>query len=104
MLLSPAYESHSHNLLSIRTHLINSLSSFPSRSTDASLPSAGSLWSKFTKKGGPGRDEDKAIQQAQMALARQRLVTLVFGDMETVRMVCPFFIVSFPNSSLASGI
>lgn len=27
-------------------------------------------------------------QQPQMALSRQRLLTLVYGDMETVRMVC----------------
>lgn len=82
----------SHNLtityLSVRTLLI-SLFLFSSRSTDASLPSSGSIWSKLTKKGGPGRGEDKALQQAQMALARQRLVTLVFDDMETVRMVRP---------------
>ncbi|KAI5123339.1 hypothetical protein M0805_001764 [Coniferiporia weirii] len=56
-------------------------------STDASLPSAGGLWSKLTKKGGSSRDNDKALQQAQMALQRQRLVTLVFDDMETVRML-----------------
>ncbi|KAH8116935.1 hypothetical protein DFH11DRAFT_1687756 [Phellopilus nigrolimitatus] len=55
-------------------------------STDASLPSAGGLWQKLTKKTGQGRDNDKAVQQAQMALSRQRLVTLVFDDMETVRM------------------
>ena len=27
-------------------------------------------------------------QQHQMALSRQRLLTLVYDDMETVRMVC----------------
>jgi hypothetical protein len=30
-------------------------------------------------------------QQQQMSLTRQRLLTLVYGDMETVRMVCTFF-------------
>lgn len=34
-------------------------------------------------------------RQAQMALARQRLLTLAFGDMETIRMVSP------PTSLLA---
>lgn len=29
-------------------------------------------------------------QQAQMSLARQRLLTLAYGDMETVRMVSSF--------------
>jgi hypothetical protein len=28
-------------------------------------------------------------RQAQMALARQRLLTMAFGDMETIRMVSP---------------
>ncbi|KAL5489891.1 hypothetical protein ACEPAI_4723 [Sanghuangporus weigelae] len=53
-------------------------------STDASLPSTGSFWSKLTKKGGSGRDNDKTQQQAQMALTRTRLVTLAFGDKETI--------------------
>lgn len=56
----------------------------PPSSSDATLPSAGGIWSKLTKKS----NQDKQQQQAQMALARQRLVTLVCGDMETVRMVC----------------
>jgi hypothetical protein len=32
-------------------------------------------------------------KQAQMALARQRLLTLAYGDMETIRMVCVSIIV-----------
>ena len=53
------------------------------RSTSASLP-AQSFWDKFKPK---GKDVDMRDRQAQMALARQRLLTLVFGDMETIRMV-----------------
>jgi hypothetical protein len=30
---------------------------------------------------------EKQNQQAQMALTRQRLLTICFGDMETIRMV-----------------
>ena len=34
--------------------------------------------------------EMRQQQQQQMALSRQRLLTLVYGDMETVRMVRTF--------------
>ncbi|EPQ58016.1 hypothetical protein GLOTRDRAFT_56560 [Gloeophyllum trabeum ATCC 11539] len=57
-------------------------------STSASLPS--SLWGKI-KGGGGGpksnKDVDLRERQQHMALARQRLLTLSFGDMETVRML-----------------
>ncbi|THH08658.1 hypothetical protein EW146_g8924 [Bondarzewia mesenterica] len=57
-------------------------------STNASLPSTPSFWSKF--KGGSGgkkQEPEHRPQQVQMALSRQRLLTLVYGDMETVRML-----------------
>lgn len=54
------------------------------RSTSASLPSQ-SFWGKFK----PKNKEDMRDRQAQMALARQRLLTMAFGDMETIRMVSP---------------
>lgn len=33
------------------------------------------------------KEPDLRQQQAQMAIARQRLLTLCYGDMETVRLV-----------------
>ncbi len=95
-MLSPAYESeHKPSFFASKysylTRRFASAVRVPSTpagysSTNASLPSA-SFWSKLGgKKGGPN---DKALQQAQMALSRQRLVTLVYGEMETVRMVSP---------------
>lgn len=36
-------------------------------------------------------------QQAQMAIARQRLLTLAFGDMETIRMVSISYIACRPS-------
>ena len=53
------------------------------RSTSASLPSQ-SFWGKFKPK---TKETDMRDKQAQMALARQRLLTLAYGDMETIRMV-----------------
>ncbi|KAJ7632671.1 hypothetical protein FB45DRAFT_913120 [Roridomyces roridus] len=50
-------------------------------STSASLPQ--SFWGKFKPKG----KEDMRDKQSQMALARQRLLTLAYGDMETIRML-----------------
>ncbi|CAK5277408.1 unnamed protein product [Mycena citricolor] len=52
-------------------------------STSASLPSQ-SFWGKFKPKGNKDEMRDKT---SQMALARQRLLTLAFGDMETIRML-----------------
>ncbi|TFY78344.1 hypothetical protein EWM64_g5668 [Hericium alpestre] len=63
--------------------------------SNASLPSQ-SFWSKL--KGGSGggggggkshkdKEADFRSQQSNMALSRQRLLTLVYGDMETVRML-----------------
>ncbi|KAF5381086.1 hypothetical protein D9615_003990 [Tricholomella constricta] len=50
-------------------------------STSAGLPN---FWDKFKPK---NKDVDMRDRQAQMALARQRLLTLAFGDMETIRML-----------------
>lgn len=53
-------------------------------STSASLPSQ-SFWGKFKKKG--DKESEFRERQAQMALARQRLLTLAYEDMETVRVL-----------------
>lgn len=69
------------------------MATFLNRSTSASLPSQ-SFWGKFKGGGGGGggggknnKDVDMRDKQAQMAIARQRLLTLAYGDMETIRMV-----------------
>lgn len=63
--------------------------SLSARSTNASLPPQnGSFWGRI-KGGGKSKDaevREKHAQQ-QQALARQRLLTLAFDDMETIRMV-----------------
>nr|GAT53192.1 predicted protein [Mycena chlorophos] len=51
-------------------------------STSASLPSQ-SFWGKFK----PQKKDEMRDKQSQMALARQRLLTLAYGDMETIRVV-----------------
>ncbi|KAI0322217.1 hypothetical protein OF83DRAFT_1167742 [Amylostereum chailletii] len=60
-------------------------------STNSSLPS---FWHKF--KGGKREPDIRQQQQQQpppqMALSRQRLLTLVYGDMETVRMLPPTYV------------
>jgi hypothetical protein len=55
----------------------------PVRSTNGSLPS--NFWGKL--KGKNNKDAELRDRQAQMALSRQRLLTLAFDDMETIRMV-----------------
>ncbi|KAF8921236.1 hypothetical protein CPB85DRAFT_1269964 [Mucidula mucida] len=53
-------------------------------STNASLPNGGgSLWGKIR---GGGKNKEAEAREKQ-ALARQRLLTLAFDDMETVRML-----------------
>jgi hypothetical protein len=87
MLLSPAYASHL--ILSRSSTLVthSNLPLFFTRTSNASLPSQ-SFWSKFKGSGGKSnRDADMRGQPPQMSLSRQRLLTLVYGDMETVRMV-----------------
>lgn len=71
----------------------------PRRSSSATLPSGG-WWGKFGNTKGGGKKETPPpppppppapmtpAAAPNMALTRQRLLTLVFGDMETVRMVC----------------
>ncbi len=81
MLLSPTYESSRFQPISYLTRHLKFRHT--RRSSDATFTNSG-FWGKTSKRG--GRD-DKAAQQAQMALTRQRLVTLVYDDMETVRMV-----------------
>lgn len=56
----------------------------PVRSTNGSLPSQG-FWGKL--KGKSNKEAEFRERQAQMALSRQRLLTLAYGDMETIRMV-----------------
>ncbi|KAF7323010.1 hypothetical protein HMN09_00080700 [Mycena chlorophos] len=51
-------------------------------STSASLPSQ-SFWGKFK----PQKKDEMRDKQSQMALARQRLLTLAYGDMETIRVL-----------------
>ena len=69
------------------------------RSSSATLPSSGGWWGKFGGKGGGKKETPPPppppppapmtpAAAPNMALTRQRLLTLVFGDMETVRMVC----------------
>ncbi|KAH0827161.1 hypothetical protein J3R83DRAFT_4852 [Lanmaoa asiatica] len=53
-------------------------------STSASLPSQ-SFWNKFKNKKSD-KDSEYRERQSHMALARQRLLTLAYGDMETVRV------------------
>ena len=76
MLLSPAYVPPSLRVSpSISLH----------RSTSASLPSQ-SFWNKFKNKKSD-KDSEYREKHSHMALARQRLLTLAYGDMETVRVV-----------------
>lgn len=59
--------------------------------SNASLPaSQGGFWGRF--KTPKGKEMELSQKQAQMALTRQRLLTLAFGDMETVRMLPGSFI------------
>ena len=81
--------------MSISIYLPDVPHTFPllRRTSNASLPSQG-FWSKL-KPGGGGKNlkeaemrQQQQQQQHQMALSRQRLLTLVYDEMETVRMVC----------------
>ncbi|KAJ3551115.1 hypothetical protein NM688_g4923 [Phlebia brevispora] len=58
--------------------------------SNASLPSQG-FWARLkTPKG--GKEMDIKQVPPSMALARQRLLTLAFGEMETIRMLPPTFV------------
>lgn len=59
--------------------------SLHSRGSNASLTS-NSFWNKFKSK---NKEPDLREKQAQMALTRTRLLTLAFGEMETIRTVRP---------------
>ncbi len=87
-----------HLILSTRHSSFNLLS-FLRRTSNASLPSQG-FWSKL-KPGGKNVKEaemrqQQQQQQQQMALSRQRLLTLVYDEMETVRMVCTSYLLASP--------
>lgn len=56
---------------------------FFNRSTSTSLP-AQSFWGKLKPK---NKEGDLRQQAAQMAMTRQRLLTLVFGEQETLHLV-----------------
>jgi hypothetical protein len=55
-------------------------------SSSGSLPSQ-SFWGKLKGNKGNTKEVDFRDRQAQMAIARQRLLTLAYGDMETIRML-----------------
>ncbi|KAI0797981.1 hypothetical protein C8Q75DRAFT_801883 [Abortiporus biennis] len=57
--------------------------------SNASLPGQG-FWGRF--KTPKSKEMELREKQAQMALTRQRLLTLAFGDMETIRMLPPTFV------------
>ncbi|KAI0950647.1 hypothetical protein AcV7_009045 [Taiwanofungus camphoratus] len=54
--------------------------------SNASLPSSQGFWGRF-KTPKSQKDVELPNKQAHMALTRQRLLTLAFNDMETIRMV-----------------
>lgn len=87
MLLSPTYASS----VLFFTKLICLLR----RTTNTSLPSQATFWNRFKPKG-----KEPEPKQVPMAVARPRLLTLAYGDMETLRMVhlLPFlFFVAHPH-------
>ncbi|KAF9454533.1 hypothetical protein P691DRAFT_309862 [Macrolepiota fuliginosa MF-IS2] len=53
-------------------------------STSASLPSGQSFWGKLKPK---NKEGDLRQQAAQMSMTRQRLLTLVFGEQETLHLL-----------------
>jgi len=61
-------------------HLLN-------RPTSAGLPPTAAFWGKFKPK---AKEPDPKPPGAPMAVARPRLLTLAFGDMETLRMVSSY--------------
>jgi len=67
----------------------NPPSFFSRRASNASLPSSG-FWSKLKPGGGKNlKDAEMRQQQQQMSLSRQRLLTLVYGDMEKANNFFP---------------
>ena len=55
--------------------------------SNASLPTSQGFWNRFKTPKSNKEAELREQRQAQLALSRQRLLTLVFDEMETVRMV-----------------
>ncbi|EJF65896.1 hypothetical protein BD309DRAFT_1013767 [Dichomitus squalens] len=55
--------------------------------SNASLPTSQGFWNRFKTPKSNKEAELREQRQAQLALSRQRLLTLVFDDMETVRML-----------------
>ncbi|GJE86919.1 hypothetical protein PsYK624_030020 [Phanerochaete sordida] len=56
--------------------------------SNASLPSQGGFWGRFrSPKGGRDMKLEQPQQPPPMAVARQRLLTLAFSDMETIRIL-----------------
>lgn len=53
----------------------------------SSLPSSQGFWGRFKTPKSNNQMELREKQAQQMALSRQRLLTLAFDDMETIRMV-----------------
>ena len=82
MLLSPAYAPFPLHAAVHRAHYRAQSVSHPliQVGEHQSPGSGGSFWGKFKPK---GKDEEP-----QMAIARQRLLTLCYDEMETIRMVC----------------
>lgn len=108
-LLSTTSPLHAHNTSRLcspplrqcaLSRMLRALLNRPRRSSSATLPAGGGWWGKFgNAKGGGKKDTPPPplppppapmtpAAAPNMALTRQRLLTLVFGDMETVRMVC----------------
>ncbi|KAI9064481.1 hypothetical protein FKP32DRAFT_644172 [Trametes sanguinea] len=55
--------------------------------SNASLPSSQGFWGRFKSPKNPKEPDLRERAQAQLALTRQRLLTLAFQDMETIRML-----------------
>lgn len=62
-----------------------------SSNSNASLPGGRSFWGKWGAGGHTPKSPNKDAvigHEPQMTIARTRLLTLCYGDMETIRMVC----------------
>ena len=61
-----------------------------SSNSNASLPGGRSFWGKWGGGGHTPKSPKDAVigHEPQMTIARTRLLTLCYGDMETIRMVC----------------
>ena len=61
-----------------------------SSNSNASLPGSRSFWGRWGAGGNTPKSPKDAVMghEPQMTIARTRLLTLCYGDMETIRMVC----------------